>query len=72
MSVDNKMMAVEIKPGTQFVAGVPKPLFEVRLGSSTSSYDVSADGRFLIATSVGQSATAPMTVVLNWQAALRK
>ena len=68
------MMAVEIKPGTQFVAGVPKPLFEVRLGSSTStsSYDVSADGRFLIATSVGQSATAPMTVVLNWQAALRR
>jgi Tol biopolymer transport system component len=67
-----KMMAVEIKPGPQFQAGVPKPLFDVRLGTVNPTYDVSADGRFLIATPIEQSATVPMTVVLNWQAALQK
>jgi eukaryotic-like serine/threonine-protein kinase len=73
VGLNNKMMAVEIKPGAQFQAGVPKPLFDVRMGTSGNrSYDVSADGRFLIATPVEQSATVPMTVVLNWQAGLKK
>jgi Tol biopolymer transport system component len=72
VGANNKMMAVEIKPGPQFEAGVPKPLFDVPLGSGNPSYDVSADSRFLIATPVEQSGAAPMTVVLNWQAALKK
>ena len=72
VSTNNKMMAAEIKPGPQFEASVPKPLFDVRLGNGVASYDVSADGRFLIATPVEQSASVPMTVVLNWQAALKK
>jgi len=77
VSLNNKMMSVDIqqaiKPGTQFQAGVPKPLFDVRMGTSNNrSYDVGADGRFLIATPVEQSATVPMTVVLNWQAGLKK
>ncbi|HSP69937.1 MAG TPA: protein kinase [Bryobacteraceae bacterium] len=72
VSANNKMMAVEIKPGAQFQAGVPKPLFDVQLGANNASFDVSADGRFLIATPVEQGTTVPMTVVLNWQAALKK
>ncbi len=67
-----KLMAVEIKPGAQFQAGVPKPLFDVRLGSSNPSYDVSADGRFLFATPTESSATVPMTVVLNWPSMLKR
>ena len=65
-------MAVEIKPGAQFQAGVPKPLFDVQLAANNANFDVSADGRFLIATPVEQGAAVPMTVVLNWQAALKK
>ena len=79
MGLDNKMMAVEIGAasagggGAQFQAGVPKPLFDVRMGTSPNrSYDVSRDGRFLIATPVEQAGTVPMTVVLNWQAGLKK
>ncbi len=72
VSADNKLMAVQIQPGAQFQAGVPKPLFDVRLGATNPTYDVSADGRFLIATPAEQSATVPMTVVLNWQAGLKK
>jgi len=72
LSANNKLMAVEIKPGAQFQAGVPKPLFDVQLGPSSPNFAVSADGRFLIATPVEQGAAVPMTVVLNWQAALKK
>jgi len=69
---DGKLMAVEIKPGAQFQPGVPQALFDMRLGTSNPSYDVGADGRFLVATPVEQAATVPMTVVLNWQAGLKK
>jgi len=72
VDADAKLMAVPITPGPQFQPGVPQPLFDVRLASGNSSYDVSADGRFVIATPVEQLATVPMTVVLNWQASLEK
>jgi Tol biopolymer transport system component len=72
VSADNKLMAVPITPGAQFQPGVPKPLFDVHLGPTNANYDVSADGRFLIATPAEQSAAVPMTVVLNWQAGLKK
>jgi hypothetical protein len=53
-----------------------KTLFDVRLApagqNKNPTYDVSADGRFPIATPVEQSATVPMTVVVNWQAPLQK
>jgi dipeptidyl aminopeptidase/acylaminoacyl peptidase len=69
ISADNKLMAVEIKPGVKFEAGVPHPLFDVRLGAG---FDVSKDGTFLIPMLAEQSASVPMTVVLNWQAGLRQ
>jgi Tol biopolymer transport system component/predicted Ser/Thr protein kinase len=72
VGANNKLMAVEIKPGTQFQAGVPKPLFDVQLGPSSPNYDVSAEGRFLVATPMEQGTAVPMTVVLNWQALLKK
>ena len=35
-------------------------------------FDVSKDGRFLIPTQIEQAAGAPMTVVVNWTAGLKK
>ena len=72
VGADDKLMAVPITPGPQFQPGIPQPLFDVRLANANSSYDVSADGRVLVATPVEQSVTVPMTVVLNWQQALKK
>jgi hypothetical protein len=69
IGADGKMMAVEVKAGPAFEAGIPKPLFDV---SSAGSYDVGKDGRFLIPVPVEQSGTTPITVVVNWQAGLRK
>jgi hypothetical protein len=49
------MMAVEIKAGAKFDVGIPKPLFDVRLATGNSNFDVSADGRFLIPVAAEQS-----------------
>jgi serine/threonine protein kinase len=68
-----KMMAARIEPGAPFQAGVPKPLFDVRMGASNNrSYDVSVDSRFLVASPAEQTAAVPMTIILNWQAGLKK
>jgi len=75
MGLDGKLMAVEVKSGAKFEAGVPKPLFDTRdarSGSPQAWFDVSKDGRFLIPAQAAQSATVPMTVIINWTAALKK
>jgi len=73
VSPDGKMMAAAVKSGSKFEAGVPKSLFNVRLPRDMASwFDVSKDGRFLIAAQVEQTARAPITVVVNWQAVLKK
>ena len=72
VSADLKMMGVEImSTGGKLQPGVPKALFDVRVGGN-AHFDVSKNGRFLIPTVVEQSANAPMTVVLNWPAMLKK
>ena len=43
------------------------------VGAGIDAYDVSADGqRFLINTVPEQATSAPITVVVNWTAGLRK
>ena len=60
-------------------ASLPTRLFETRLipGQITGNYDVAPDGqRFLIprpvSTGGAEAASAPITVVLNWNAGLKK
>jgi serine/threonine protein kinase/Tol biopolymer transport system component len=78
VSRDRKLMAVPVTiDGDTFSAGVPRPLFEVGLPEPippyTGDYAVSADGqRFLLNAVVDQPNTPPLTVVLNWAAALKK
>ena len=61
--------------GTSFEVGAVKPLFQTRLPTSRMQndmqYDVSRDGRFLIKVSE-QTSSAPIRVVMNWTAALKK
>ena len=73
VSPDGKMMAAEVKSGAKFEAGVPKPLFNVRLSRGIDAwFDVTKDGRFLIPVQVEQTFNASITVVVNWQAELKK
>jgi eukaryotic-like serine/threonine-protein kinase len=71
IGADRKLMAVEVKgDGEGFQASTPKPLFKV---AALAQFDVGKDGRFLIQVPVEQAATsAPLTVVVNWQAGLKK
>jgi Tol biopolymer transport system component len=79
---DGKLMAVEVKSGPRgdsqeesFEAGPPHPLFEFRSGSVVPNrpYAVTADGqRFLLNKIVDDSGGAPLTVVINWQAGLKR
>jgi Tol biopolymer transport system component len=69
---DNKMMAVNVKSDAGFEHGVPKPLFDTRT-APTALYDVTRDGqRFLMLNAAEQEPSAPMAVVVNWQAGLKK
>ncbi len=75
-AADSKLMAVEVKPvGTTFEAGIPKPLFELRVDAATrrSTYLPAANGqRFLVVHLLEQAAPAPLTVVVNWPAGARR
>jgi len=68
----NQMMSVPVRLGPTFEFAPPAQLFEHRYARMTiPSYDVGPDGRFLMIKPSGPPpGTAPISVVLNWQAAL--
>lgn len=74
LAPDNRLMAAEVNSqGTSLVVGAVRPLFEFHGYESGYMYDVTADGqRFLLNTAVEQKASAPITLVLNWTADLKK
>jgi Tol biopolymer transport system component len=79
LAPDGKLMAVPIMAGATFERGTPAPLFQTRVyGLATAAgysqqYDVTSDGqRFLINEDLSEVTAAPITVVLNWPAALQK
>jgi serine/threonine protein kinase/Tol biopolymer transport system component len=75
IAADRKLMAVDVKLGETFEAGVPKTLFLTRVITLTSfrnHYAVTADGqRFLINSRPEESAT-PISIVVNWTADLKR
>ncbi len=73
IALDGMMMAVPVKSGTAFAPGVAAPLFRTR-PSGYVPYDVTPDGRFLIATlpDDAEQKPSPITVVLNWTAELKR
>jgi Tol biopolymer transport system component len=72
IGLDGHMTRVEVKAGSSFEPGIPEPLFDVRT-AGFESYDIAADGRFLVDTPLSPtSETSTITVVLNWQATLPK
>jgi Tol biopolymer transport system component len=74
------LMAVDVKTaGETIQLGIPKPLFHASVlggtgGAATNvwRWDISRDGqRFLINTALEDTASSPVTVLLNWQSAIR-
>ena len=71
ISRDLKLMAVDVNPAaSSFDAGVPTPLFSLRLTdqlSARNNYLPTADGkRFLVNTSYAGIGTGSLAVVLGW------
>ena len=67
---DRKLMSVTVTRTTAFQAGIPRLLFRA---PSSFMWDAAANGmRFLTAVPVDRDATQPFTVLLNWQAGLKK
>jgi hypothetical protein len=75
MGPDRKLMAVEMTRGSVFQPSAPNFLFQAPPPGASFLWDQwapSPDGKrflFVAAQSQGQ---APFTVVLNWQAALKR
>ncbi len=69
-TLDDRVFAVSLEPGEGFRIGAPIVLFEMR---RLLDYAVSSNGqRFLVNAIAGQPASPPITVVLNWTAALKQ
>ena len=69
-----KLTAVDVELGKDQVRmGRPMPLFQTRVRASIGGggYDVTRDGRFLLLNSTIES-IAPLTLVTNWDAELKK
>jgi Tol biopolymer transport system component len=74
LAPDGAMMAVEFR-GLTIDQGAPRPLFNTGLDADQArdQFAVSPDGqRFLIQLPAQEGSATPVTVVMNWTAALRK
>jgi len=76
LAADRKMMVTDVKTGPAgFEAGVPRALFETnfRGDDSTVHFAMTGDAqRFLMRTPAGESRPEPATVVVNWEAMLKR
>ena len=81
---DARLMAVPIAVGADrqtLEPGAPVPLFPTGLASganilpgalSRPQYAVASDGRFIMNVALDEGTASPITVVLNWDAQLKK
>ncbi len=69
-------MAVDVKLGSTFEASVPKPLFGTRVLSLTefrNHYVPTSDGQhFLINSTLEETTTTPINIVVNWTSDLKR
>jgi serine/threonine protein kinase/Tol biopolymer transport system component len=76
LSPEGKVMAVDVTTAGGFQSGAPKPLFQVPgtgAGALGQSWDMAPDGkRFLLPVPISAQDVPPFTVVLNWQASLKR
>ena len=74
LAPDNKLMAAAVNgQGSAFEVGAVRPLFDTRPSGPGFVYDVAPDGqRFLVNTLTEEVASAPITLVVNWPALLKK
>ena len=66
----NQLLVVDVNSGERFEAGTPKPFLNGLNGGV--QYDVAPDGRILTDANFEEGLSPTLTVVLNWQAGLKR
>ena len=67
LNAARKIVAVEVKLGLTFQAGMEQPLFPSGIFTPDARFDVTADGqRFIIPSALDFGNNKPATVVVNW------
>jgi eukaryotic-like serine/threonine-protein kinase len=71
---DLTIMAANVEgSGSEFHVGAVTPLFATHAASNPNySYDVTSDGQRFLISSLDPDAAAPITLVLNWKAGMKK
>jgi len=74
LAPDGELIAASVNAEASAIQiGEVRPLFDTRLGGARQSYDTADNGqRFVINTLKDESASAPITLVVNWSALLKK
>jgi hypothetical protein len=74
LTLDGKMMAVDVKIGSTMDMGVPRFLFQTRTSATVPSrHDVTSDGqRFLLLEPPESETVPPITVITNWTSLLKR
>jgi dipeptidyl aminopeptidase/acylaminoacyl peptidase len=80
VSADGMLMSVDVTLSPVFKAGVPKVLFQSQIYSGgipsnisgRAFWDIAPDGQRFLINTISADTSATLTVVLNWQAALKK
>ena len=79
LALDQNLMAVGVTGADSLAFSKPQPLFEMRLARSTipsavgtTQYAVSGDGQRFLVNTAEDTLPAPITVVVNWLAGLKK
>jgi hypothetical protein len=74
LSEDRKLTAVSVGAGPSF--GIPQTLFQTRASSGVTAnrthYVPSRDGQRFLINMAADAVASPITIVLNWTAALKK
>ena len=70
VAADRRLMSIPIQTSPSLRAGTPVPLFEIDRKRSWSGFDVTSAGRMLAVVTETRASEQPVTVVLNWTAAL--
>jgi hypothetical protein len=73
LSLQGKLMAVDVTAGPPFEASAPRVLFQtpILVSPLIDQYAVTGDGRrFILTTPVGEE--EPITVLVNWTARMKR
>jgi Tol biopolymer transport system component/predicted Ser/Thr protein kinase len=69
---DGGLMAVPVKTDGGFQAGIPKLLFQTGTTNNLLTFDSAANGERFVMPTFPEDAPAPVTVILNWAAGLKR